>query len=157
MRLFYKTMRHTEGFYKTVMCCPVHLKHKYMVIMEEVLQSKPYAGAIVFGMFVFFPQKRMLCIENLNIGLTKKESGLLFLFCCFANKLLPRSYALMKIWNGDTYFNGRSMDVYVSKLRKYLKYDPDVLIMNIHGKGYCMQVPCIETVDICVDAGDNRQ
>ena len=52
------------------------------------------------------------------------------------NDLLPREAALKKIWGSDTYFNGRSMDVFLSKIRKYLKDDTNVEIINVHGRGY---------------------
>ena len=57
------------------------------------------------------------------------------------NQILERNYALMTIWGENTYFNARSMDVYITKLRKHLKVDPTVQIMNIHGKGYKLVVP----------------
>ena len=57
------------------------------------------------------------------------------------NDLLPREQALKKIWGSDTYFNGRSMDVYIAKLRKYLKDDPTIEIVNIHGNGFRLVVP----------------
>jgi DNA-binding response OmpR family regulator len=56
------------------------------------------------------------------------------------NDLLPREQALKKIWGSDTYFNGRSMDVYIAKLRKYLKDDPNIEIVNIHGNGFRLVV-----------------
>ena len=61
-----------------------------------------------------------------------------------AIRLLPRSYALVNLWGKDTYFNSRSMDVYVSRLRKRLKGDRDIQIINVHGKGYRLVVPLIE-------------
>lgn len=61
-----------------------------------------------------------------------------------AIRFLPRSYALVNLWGKDTYFNSRSMDVYVSRLRKRLKGDRDIQIINVHGKGYRLVVPLIE-------------
>ena len=57
------------------------------------------------------------------------------------NDLLPREQALKKIWGSDTYFNGRSMDVYIAKLRKYLKSEPEVFLETIHGVGYRFTLP----------------
>ncbi len=71
-----------------------------------------------------------------TIKLTTKESELLKLLCQHANKVLERNYALKSIWIDDNYFNARSMDVYITKLRKHLKDEPSVEIINIHGKGY---------------------
>ena len=68
--------------------------------------------------------------------LTTKESELLRLLCLNVNKVLERNYALKNIWADDNYFNARSMDVYITKLRKHLKKDPSVEIINVHGKGY---------------------
>ena len=68
--------------------------------------------------------------------LSTKESELLRLLCLHINKVLTREEALISIWHDDNYFNGRSMDVFLSKLRKYLKDDPKVEIINVHGKGY---------------------
>jgi two-component system, OmpR family, response regulator len=70
------------------------------------------------------------------VKLTTKESDLLKLLCQNANKILERNYALRSIWIDDNYFNARSMDVYITKLRKHLKEEPGVEIINVHGKGY---------------------
>ena len=88
------------------------------------------------GNFLFDTQKQTLNIENKVIKLTTKESDLLNLLCAHANDVLERNYALKTIWVDDNYFNARSMDVYITKIRKLLKDDPDVEIINIHGKGY---------------------
>ena len=68
--------------------------------------------------------------------LTTKENELLYLLCKHKNGLLERNYALNAIWGDDNYFNGRSMDVYIAKLRKHLKHDPSVEIINVHGSGF---------------------
>jgi DNA-binding response OmpR family regulator len=68
--------------------------------------------------------------------LTTKESELLELLCRQGNKILERNFALKTIWIDDNYFNARSMDVYITRLRKYLKNDPSVKILNVHGRGY---------------------
>lgn len=73
--------------------------------------------------------------------LTTKENELLRLLCVHRNQVLERAVALNQVWGSDSYFNGRSMDVYIAKLRKYLKDDPDTEIINIHGKGFRMVAP----------------
>ena len=73
--------------------------------------------------------------------LTTKENDLLSLFCQHANEIMQRDYALRTIWVEDNYFNARSMDVYITKLRKLLSGDPSVEIINIHGKGYKLVTP----------------
>ncbi len=72
--------------------------------------------------------------------LSPKEAQLLRLFCIHINDILPRSEALTKIWGEDNYFTARSMDVFVTKLRKYLKKDPKIEIVNIHGNGFQLLV-----------------
>lgn len=72
--------------------------------------------------------------------LSTKEAELLRLLCLKKNDVLTREEALLKIWHDDNYFNGRSMDVFLSKLRKYLREDPGVEIVNVHGKGYKLLV-----------------
>lgn len=68
--------------------------------------------------------------------LSPKESKLLKMLASYKNDLMPRELALTKIWRDDNYFTSRSMDVYIAKLRKYLKQDPEVEILNIHGEGF---------------------
>ena len=72
--------------------------------------------------------------------LSPKENELLKMLAEHKNDLLPRERALKKIWGSDTYFNGRSMDVYIAKLRKYLKDDEKIEIVNIHGNGFRLVV-----------------
>ena len=88
------------------------------------------------GKFTFYPLTQMLVIEDESVKLTTKESDLLKLLCIHKNEILERNYALKSIWIDDNYFNARSMDVYITKLRKYLKRDSSVSILNVHGKGY---------------------
>lgn len=88
------------------------------------------------GKFVFDTQKQTLVIDGKVTKLTTKESELLNLLCAHANEILERNYALKTIWVDDNYFNARSMDVYITKLRKLLKDDPEIEIINAHGKGY---------------------
>ncbi len=93
------------------------------------------------GKFTFDTQKQVLMIDDKVTKLTTKESELLSLLCAHANQILERNYALKTIWIDDNYFNARSMDVYITKLRKHLKDDPSIEIINIHGKGYKLIAP----------------
>jgi DNA-binding response OmpR family regulator len=93
------------------------------------------------GRFTFDTQKQQLIIDGRQTKLTTKESELLALLCAHANEILQREFALKTIWVDDNYFNARSMDVYITKLRKHLKEDSDIEIINIHGKGYKLIVP----------------
>ena len=96
------------------------------------------------GRFSFDTQKQLLTLDNdpeKATKLTTKENELLALLCAHSNEILQRDYALKTIWIDDNYFNARSMDVYITKLRKHLKPDPQIEIINIHGKGYKLIVP----------------
>ena len=93
------------------------------------------------GKFTFDTQKQLLCIGDEQRKLTTKENELLALLCSHANEILQRDFALKTIWIDDNYFNARSMDVYITKLRKHLKDDPKIEIINIHGKGYKLITP----------------
>jgi DNA-binding response OmpR family regulator len=88
------------------------------------------------GSFTFDVNKQLLTGNGVEQKLTTKESELLKLLCNNMNQVLERNFALKAIWIDDNYFNARSMDVYITKLRKYLKADPGVQIINVHGKGY---------------------
>ena len=96
------------------------------------------------GSFTFDTQKQVLSHGNEQTKLTTKESELLSLLCAHANEILQRDFALKTIWIDDNYFNARSMDVYITKLRKHLKADENVEIINIHGKGYKLITPDAE-------------
>ena len=92
------------------------------------------------GHYEFNSELQTLMIDNKVQKVTTKEADLLRLLCINVNKVLTREEALLKIWHDDSYFNGRSMDVFLTKLRKYLKDDPAVEILNVHGKGYKLVV-----------------
>jgi DNA-binding response OmpR family regulator len=92
------------------------------------------------GKYTFEYTRQLLTIGTTAQKLTSKEADLLKLLCERKNDVLDRSYALTKIWNDDSYFNARSMDVYITKLRKYLKLDPEIELMNVHGVGFKLVV-----------------
>jgi DNA-binding response OmpR family regulator len=94
------------------------------------------AEAYTIGKFTFDVTKQLLVYQDQTRKLTTKESELLELLCRHRNEVLERNFALKSIWIDDNYFNARSMDVYITKLRKYLSKDENVEILNIHGKGY---------------------
>ena len=91
--------------------------------------------------FTFDTQRQVLFTDDKSDNLTTKESELLSLLCAHMNEILERNFALKTIWIDDNYFNARSMDVYITKLRKKLKDDPTIEIINIHGKGYKLIAP----------------
>jgi len=88
------------------------------------------------GSYTFDHNHQQLSRHGDTARLTSKESELLKLFCQNLNQPVSRSYALKMIWGDDTYFNARSMDVYVTKLRKHLREDATIQIMNLHGEGF---------------------
>lgn len=92
------------------------------------------------GAYQFNSEKQVLQHNGIEQKLTTKESQLLRLLCIHQNDVLDRVFALKYIWSEDSYFNGRSMDVYIAKLRKYLKDDSKIEIINIHGKGFKLLV-----------------
>lgn len=92
------------------------------------------------GKFNFNAQVQQLELDGEVIRLTSKENQLLKTLCLNSNQVLQRDTALKLIWGDDTYFNARSMDVYISKLRKYFRADDDIEIVNIHGKGFKLLV-----------------
>ena len=93
------------------------------------------------GRFTFDTQKQLLTIDDKQTKLTTKENELLSLLCSHANDILQRDFALKTLWIDDNYFNARSMDVYITKLRKHLQEDPQIEIINIHGKGSKLIAP----------------
>ena len=95
----------------------------------------------VIGKYNFDSMKQVLSGPEGSRKLTTKENGLLALLCKHANDILQREYALSTIWVEEGQFKARSMDVYIAKLRSFLKDDPDVEIINIHGQGYKLVCP----------------
>lgn len=92
------------------------------------------------GKLSFIPARQILKKEDKEISLTARESDLLALLCQYQNKTLPRSEALMQLWGDDSYFNARSMDVFITKLRKHFKEDEQVQILTITGQGFRLVV-----------------
>lgn len=101
------------------------------------MQPKEEPKEFQIGRYHFNYPLRILTFENdQQEKLSPKEAQLLKMFSMRINDILPRSEALKKIWGEDNYFTARSMDVFVTKLRRYLKKDPSLKIVNIHGNGF---------------------
>ena len=114
--------------------------------IEAILRrtnGKPDVEQKIFKLagYMFDFEKQTLSFADKIQKLTTKESDLLKMLCDNKNSVLERNYALKSIWIDDNYFNARSMDVYITKLRKYLKEEPGIQILNIHGKGFKLLVP----------------
>ena len=104
-------------------------------------QPREQREEIAFADFVFHPRFHRLETPEGEEKLSPKESELLELLLSHCNDLLPRETALRQLWGDDSYFNARSMDVFISRLRKRLKVDDRVAIENVHGKGFRLLVP----------------
>ena len=111
------------------------------ILRRMKTDAPPFTPSIyTLGKYTFDAQKQLLQWDGISYKLTTKESELLKLLCDNANQVLERNYALKTIWEDDNYFNARSMDVYITKLRKYLKDEPSVEILNVHGRGFKLVV-----------------
>ena len=122
-------------------------KNSYEQKLREVKRKGKKGKEVTMykiGRFTFDTQKQVLAIDDKSTKLTTKESELLSLLCAHVNEILERNFALKTIWIDDNYFNARSMDVYITKLRKHLKDDPSIEIINIHGKGNKLIAPDVE-------------
>ncbi|QLH45170.1 MAG: response regulator transcription factor [Bacteroidota bacterium] len=119
------------------------LLHKIKAILKrnnELAEKQNEIFEFEIGRFQFNSKLRELTIQGTKFTLSPKENDLLKMLCEYKNDLLPREQALKNL-GSDTYFNGRSMDVYIAKLRKFLKEDDTVEIVNIHGNGFRLVCP----------------
>lgn len=114
------------------------LLYKLKVILKRSSDRihDPSQKEFAIGNYHFNYNHRTIELNGNSQKLSPKEADLLRMLCIFKNELLPRQKALKEIWGDDNYFNARSMDVFITKLRKYLKEDPTLDIINIHGKGF---------------------
>jgi DNA-binding response OmpR family regulator len=97
--------------------------------------------AFTIGLYAYDYNTQSLLLNGASQRLTTKENELLYMLCKHKNALLERSHALRNIWGDANYFNGRSMDVYIAKLRKHLRGDDRIEILNVHGKGFKLVAP----------------
>ncbi|QHL86529.1 response regulator [Nibribacter ruber] len=123
--------------------------------LKAILQRKTSTGSPAqqknlveyqIGTFQFNARTRQITQGPQIQKLSPKEADLLLLLCQHMNDVLPRELALSKIWGDDNYFTARSMDVFVTKLRKYLKADPSVEIVNVHGNGFRLLAPAVLSI-----------
>lgn len=116
------------------------LKIKAILKRNEEQHKEQENTEYDLGIYHFVPKLRKLSSANGEVTLSPKENELLKMLSEYKNDKLERELALKKIWGNDNYFNGRSMDVYIAKLRKYLKDDKNVEIVNIHGEGFMLDI-----------------
>ena len=117
--------------------------YKIKAILKRNNFSKPEIEVPTehnIGKSLFNTKLRTVQIGENNYKLSPKESELLQLLCQYKNDVLPREEALVKIWKDDNYFTTRSMDVYITKLRKYFREDPNIQINNVHSNGFSLTV-----------------
>lgn len=107
---------------------------------STIKESKSNSDHYVIGEYTFVVKTRVLSTKSVERRLSPKEGALFNLLCEHMNDVLPREKALIEIWGEDNYFTTRSMDVYITKLRKYLKEDSRIQIDNVHSSGYRMLV-----------------
>lgn len=106
----------------------------------ETVETLPTEKTYTFGKFTFDYSEQSLSIRDKTVQLTKKEAEVLRMLCKYQNKLLRREVALKEVWGENDYFMGRSMDVYIAKLRKRLREDPAISIINVHNSGFKLNV-----------------
>jgi len=102
--------------------------------------EQPQESRFAIGEYEFDSVNQFLSFHKKEQKLTKKEADVLRMLCLHMNEVMNRELALKTIWGNDDYFNGRSMDVFISRIRKYLKEDKNIQIINIHGVGFKLAV-----------------
>jgi two-component system OmpR family response regulator len=118
------------------------LLYKINAILKRGRQKEcaPFPDSMKIGSIEFRYPKRLILLEGKEQRLSPTECELLKLFCLHQNEILPREKALLSIWKEDTYFTARSMDVYITKLRKYLSPDKSIEIENLPKSGYILRI-----------------
>jgi DNA-binding response OmpR family regulator len=125
----------TKPFDTEVLLCKIQA-----IIKRQTTQAQNNDVVFYIGAYVFNSKIRTITKEKIQQKLSPKEADLLKLLCQNKNELLPREMALRKIWGDDGYFTARSMDVFITRLRKYLSDDPSIEIKNIHGSGFLLEI-----------------
>lgn len=132
----------TKPFDSEILLCKLKAilqRSKANTTSEKLLQTEYRLGRFHFN----FKTRQITTLGSVQ-KLSPKEAELLLLLCQHLNDVLPREVALSRIWKDDNYFTARSMDVFITKLRKYLKDDPAVEIVNVHGNGFRLMAPAPE-------------
>lgn len=124
----------TKPFDSDVLLC------KMRAVLNRKTENNKEERYLSIGCYTYDTQQRILKDEQSNRKLSPKEGELLQLLAKKKNTMLSREVALKQVWGQDDYFTARSMDVYITRLRKYLKTDPSIAIENIHGSGYILRI-----------------
>ncbi len=109
-------------------------------VLKRARRPAPVAGTGQYriGNYIFDATRQELIFKNKKQAITVREAAVLKLLCEHKGQILDRKFVLKQLWGENNYFTRRSMDVFVSHLRKYLGEDPSIEIKNIHGKGYIL-------------------
>ncbi len=121
------------------LCKPFSMEELLLRIKAILKRSTQYIKEetrFEIGSYIFDYTKQEIKLHDIVQNLTTKENALLYLLCKKKNDILTRDEALNNIWGDDSYYTARSMDVFISKLRKYLSKDPNIQILNVHGSGF---------------------
>ena len=118
----------------------LNLRVKSLLKRVNIRTELPEERVFNIGAFVFDSENLHLNLNGTKQSLTKKEAQILKLLYKFKNQVLPREVILNTVWGQDDYFVGRSLDVFITKLRKYLKDDERIQILNIHGIGFKLEI-----------------
>lgn len=109
---------------------------RMQAILRRTLPTEQQTNIFMVGKYIFHTDSQKLSIEGIENKLTSKEADLLKMLIQHKNQVLDRTTALKQIWGDDSYYNARSMDVYITKLRHHLKQDDKIQIINVHGQGF---------------------
>ena len=109
-------------------------------VLRRTYDERPNTCVFHLGNYIFDYERRTLTIAGKNRRLTSKEAEMLRNYCINLNQVVDRQTTLRKIWKDDSYFAARSMDVYITKMRKYLSEDPNVKLINVHGVGFKLTI-----------------
>ena len=112
---------------------------------EKLFNKKESIKNIQIGKYIFYPEQHYVKYEDVKIVLTSKESKLLHIFFTSPNEIIDRNTLQKEVWENEGVIVTRSLDMFISKLRKKLNKDPLVNIVNIHGIGYKLEINPIET------------
>ncbi len=118
----------------------LNLRIKSLLKRVNIRTEIPEEKVFNVSNFVFDTENLTLTLDGKVQSLTKKEAQILKLLFKFKNQVLPREVILNTVWGQDDYFVGRSLDVFITKLRKYLKADESIVILNIHGVGFKLEL-----------------
>jgi DNA-binding response OmpR family regulator len=134
-----KGFKHGADDYITKPVDEEELVARLQAILRRTEVKKQSRNQVVLGKFIFDMNKQELSMDDQRIPLTKKETQLLQLFTNQPNELVPTDRILTELWGRNDFFNRRSMDVFISRLRKKLQTDPGIQIENVHGKGFILR------------------